>query len=336
MRAPAFWWQAERTAAAMALAPAGWLMGRIAARRMAHTGDDLGVPVICAGNFVAGGAGKTPVALACAQLLQAAGKRPVFISRGYGGSASHGAEPLLVDPHVHTSTLAGDEPLLLAAQAPAIVFADRRAAARAALRHGADVIVMDDGLQNPSLRKHFAIAAVDGETGIGNGMCIPAGPLRAPFEEQLAHTHALVIIGQGEAGEKTATRAQAHGVACFRATLQNDPASAERLRGERLVAFAGIGRPEKFFNSLEQAGAILADAYSFSDHQMLDEQDMGKLRARASQLQARLVTTRKDLVRLKARHAMDDVAVLDVTLVFAAERAFAQAMLNAISAAEHS
>lgn len=329
MRAPAFWWQERANVAALALSPAGWIMGALAARRMARDGADAGLPVICAGNFVAGGAGKTPVALACAQMLQRTGHKPVFLSRGYGGSASRSGTPLLVDLPRHDAGLTGDEPQLLALCAPAIVAADRIAGAHAAAATGADVIIMDDGLQNPSLRKDFRIAVVDGGTGIGNALCIPAGPLRAPFEQQLNHVDALVTIGQGEAGVRVEGRARARGIATFRAELQALPSALPLFAGTRVVAFAGIGRPDKFFHSLEAAGAVIADAYSFDDHQMLNASDLTQLRTRARSLDAQLATTEKDIVRLRAQHDVSDMLVLPVRLAIAGEQAFLAAMLQA-------
>ena len=330
MRAPDFWWHSERTASAMALTPAGWLMGRIAARRMAQTGADAGVAVICVGNFVAGGAGKTPTALACAKLLQASGYRPAFLSRGYGGSAARSGPPLRVDPMRHDAALTGDEPLLLAQCAPTIVSADRRAGAAAAISAGADVIVMDDGLQNPALLKDFSIAVVDGETGVGNGLCIPAGPLRAPFEFQLGYVDALLRIGDGQAGERVAGRAQARGIATFHGDLRTPTGATHNFAGQRVVAFAGIGRPGKFFASLEAVGAQVVDAYSFDDHQMLNASDLADLRAKAHAQRARLATTEKDAARLRGTHDIADVLILPVELTIAAAPAFAALMLDAI------
>lgn len=334
MRAPAFWWRKERSAAAFALMPAGWIMGAIGAHRMARAGERVDAPVVCVGNFVAGGAGKTPTAMACARFLQAAGFNPAFLSRGYGGSASRGNTPLQVDPATHGAALTGDEPLLLARSAPTFVAADRAKSARAAISRGADVLVMDDGLQNPSLRKDFRIAVVDGETGIGNGLCLPAGPLRAPFDQQLNHVDAVVVIGAGEAGERAAGRAQARGMDVYRAELQNDPAAAAALAGQRVIAFAGIGRPEKFFQSLEAAGAIIMEAFSFDDHQPLSQANLAQLRQSARTHQAGLVTTEKDFVRMAGAHETHGIETLPVKLAIAAETAFARTMLAAVRAAQ--
>ena len=178
MKAPAFWWRARPNPTALALAPLGAIYGAIAGARMARLGRGVGVPVLCVGNLVVGGAGKTPTALAVAGWCEAQGERVAFVSRGYGGRRH--ATVLRVDPARDTAEAVGDEPLLLARRAPCYVAADRVAAAEAAVRDGASIVVMDDGLQNPALAKEAAIAVVDGGAGFGNGLVIPAGPLRAP------------------------------------------------------------------------------------------------------------------------------------------------------------
>ena len=334
MRAPAFWWAPQPDAIALALSPLGYVWGLIARRRLQKSGSEATLPVICIGNFVAGGAGKTPTAIACASLLAQAGKRPVFLSRGYGGSASRAGAPLRVDPGKHTAAIAGDEALLLARQGQAIVAANRVAGARSAAQTGADVIVMDDGLQNPSLQKNFRIAVADGETGIGNGLCIPAGPLRAPMADQFAIVDALIVIGPGAAGDRLAGRALSLGIPVFRGALRPDPQAVQRLKGQRVVAFAGIGRPEKFFAMLEQSGADVRDAYSFDDHQMLNKDNLTALRIAARHHSARLVTTEKDLARLEGLNDTSGIDVLPVTLALDDEPAFKNLMLQKIAAAE--
>ncbi len=191
MREPAFWWREAGLSAAL-LAPAAAVYGAVAAHRMGKPGRRPGAPVICIGNPTVGGAGKTPLAMAVAGMLRAAGEQPVLLSRGYGGQS---AGPLRVDPTVHDAAVVGDEPLLLARVAPAIVARDRVQGAQAAKAAGASLIVMDDGFQNPSLHKDFSVLAVDGRRGLGNGRVLPAGPMRAPLEPQLRLAHALVIIG---------------------------------------------------------------------------------------------------------------------------------------------
>ena len=179
------------------LQPAGWAYGRATARRMREAGERAGAPTICVGNFVAGGAGKTPAALALARMLIADGRRVAFLSRGYGGAER--VEPLLVDANAHTAAIVGDEPLLLAKLAPCWVGADRVRSARSAIEAGANTLVLDDGLQNAGLVKDLAFAVVDGETGFGNGLCVPAGPLRAPVSAQLPFVRALIVLGGEDA-----------------------------------------------------------------------------------------------------------------------------------------
>lgn len=332
MRAPAFWWREQPGAASLALWPVAWIWGAVAAAKLAKPGAEAGLPVVCAGNFVAGGAGKTPTAIACAQILRAGGHRPVFLTRGYGGSAARGKQPLRVDPEKHDARVVGDEALLLVRHGPVVVAADRIAGAKAAAACG-DVVVMDDGLQNPALAKDFVIAVADGETGAGNGLCIPAGPLRAPLDAQLALVDALIVIGSGDAGERLAGRAAARGIPVFRGALAPDAQAAARLRGERVVAFAGIGRPEKFFATLEHLGADVRDGYSFDDHQMLDAGNLRDLRALASTLNARLVTTEKDMARLRHFHDLRDIDVLPVSLALDDETHFGALMSRKIARA---
>jgi tetraacyldisaccharide 4'-kinase len=315
IREPAFW-QAGGPLAVL-FEPVGAVTGAIAARRMARDGRRATVPVACIGNFTAGGAGKTPTAIAIADLLRAAGRRPVFLSRGYGGSVT---TPTLVDGSRHSARQVGDEPLLLARHAPVVVAADRVAGATLAAALG-DCIVMDDGLQNPSLAKDLRIAVVDGATGVGNGRCIPAGPLRAPLDAQLGHVDALVVIGAGERGEAVAARARSRGLPVFHAAIVPDPSTVGRLAmGPPVLAFAGIGRPEKFFRSLREAGVRVAATRAFADHAPYTRHDVAALMGEARRLGIQPVTTEKDRVRLDgvlAPGEAEAIAVLPVRLVFA-------------------
>jgi tetraacyldisaccharide 4'-kinase len=244
---------------------------------------------------VAGGAGKTPTAIAVAKLLRQIGESPVFLSRGHGRT-TRGA--LIVDLARHRASDVGDEPLLLARHAATVVAADRVVGARLAAPLGS-VIIMDDGLQNPSLAKDFSLAVVDGETGVGNGFCIPAGPLRAPAASQLARIDAVLVIGAGAAGERVAAEASRRGCAVMTAQLVPDPAGAAALAGQRVFAFAGIGRPAKFFATLKACGAQVVASQSFDDHYAYCRADIDAilLAAQADALQP--VTTEKDDVRLR-------------------------------------
>ena len=265
---------------------AAWRMGRAPRFRPP-------VPVICVGNFVVGGAGKTPTCLALGRIAKSRGLKPGFLTRGYGGAAKG---PLLVDPATHRADAVGDEALLLAAAAPTVVSGDRVAGARLLLEQRVDLIVMDDGFQNPSLAKDLSLVCVDAEVGIGNGMVTPSGPLRAPLAFQLRKAGALVVIGEGERAEPLIRTAARAGRAVLRAGLK--PARVREWRKEPILAFAGIGRPEKFFASLAAVGATVKRSVPFPDHHRFTEADASTLLARAEAESLRLVTTEKDMARL--------------------------------------
>lgn len=312
MRAPRFWFKPRPTLLARLLQPAGWVYGQTTARRMRETGERAGAPTICVGNFVAGGAGKTPAAIALARLLIAEGRRVAFLTRGYGGAER--VEPLLVDPNVHNAAIVGDEPLLLAKVAPCWVGPDRARSARRAVEAGANALVLDDGLQNPGLAKDLAFAVVDGETGFGNGLCVPAGPLRAPLAAQLPFVKALIVLGiEDSAAARIA--ALAPGKPLIRASLEPDALAAAPLIGREVVAFAGIARPQKFYATLRRVGAQIVMTRDFADHHPYTSREIEALIEEAGDRGALLATTEKDLARLGARHARA-VLTLPVTLRF--------------------
>jgi tetraacyldisaccharide 4'-kinase len=294
MRAPDFWWQPKPNFMARLLAPLGWAYGAVTAQRMSRGGACAGVPVFCVGNFVAGGAGKTPTAIAIARRLQAHGEKPVFLSRGYGGKAGRG--PVLVDATRHTADDVGDEALLLARVAPTIVGADRIASAALAVKTVASVVILDDGLQNPFLAQDLRLAVVDGTAGIGNGLCIPAGPLRAPLSGQLASISAMLIVGEGPATSNKAIRASKKPILTARFVAEEDMAS--QLAGKPVVAFAGIGLPEKFKATVLDVGATIAGWRSFPDHHVYSAEELRRLQSDAAQRLAALITTEKDYVRI--------------------------------------
>ncbi|MBY0530415.1 MAG: tetraacyldisaccharide 4'-kinase [Xanthobacteraceae bacterium] len=294
LRAPEFWWRKAGVAAA-ALYPAGAIYGAVASARMKGRGYRAKIPVICVGNPTLGGAGKTPTALAIGNWLKREGKKVFFLTRGYGGNETG---PLLADPVKYGARSIGDEAPLLAGVAPTIVAHDRAAGAKLAEDSGADVLVMDDGFQNPSLEKDFSFLVIDGAKGVGNGLVFPAGPLRAPLSPQLKRAQAMIVVGDGEASEKAARFAREHGLPVFRGKLVPDPASAAELKSRRVLAFAGIGAPEKFFHSLEAAGAVVAAWKSFGDHHRFSESDAAELLAKAEAGGLDLVTTEKDLARM--------------------------------------
>ena len=229
-------------------------------------GERAGAPTICVGNFVVGGAGKTPTALALARMLIGDDRRVAFLSRGYGGAER--VEPLLVDAAAHNAAMVGDEPLLLARVAQCWVGTDRIRSARSAVEAGADTLILDDGLQNPGLVKDLSFAVVDGESGFGNGLCVPAGPLRAPLSAQLPFVQALIVLG-GDDAAASRIAALAPGKPLLRASLEPDALAAAPLIGREVVAFAGIARPEKFYATLRRIGAQLVATHDFADHHRL-------------------------------------------------------------------
>jgi tetraacyldisaccharide 4'-kinase len=266
------------------------------------------VPVLCVGNLVTGGAGKTPVVLALLDDLRARGETPHALTRGYGGRE---AGPLRVDPARHDAVRVGDEALLLVRAAPTWLSRDRPAGAKAAVAAGASIVVMDDGFQNPSLEMDLSVLVVDGAYGFGNGRVVPAGPLREPLARGLARADAVVVIGDAKADLEQS-------LGSGRPILQADLApagGAESLRGRKFVAFAGIGRPEKFFASLRDQGAELAETHGFADHHTYRPDEVDKLLARAQVLGATLVTTEKDAVRLSPGQ-LSEIQVLAVKLAW--------------------
>ena len=311
-RAPAFWSQEKPDAigalCTAALSPFAQAYGFIAARRMRQAAFEAPLPVLCVGNLVVGGAGKTPTALALAERLIAAGEKPWFLSRGYHSSAEHGP-PLLVDVGKHRARDVGDEALLLARLAPTLVSADRVSAAKHAAAAGASVLILDDGLQNPALRKDWSLCVVDSEAGIGNGRCLPAGPLRAPLDAQLACVSAVLLLGEGVQGEPSPSAQRNSRSPCCAAGSSSPLIEAARLKGARVYAFAGIGRPEKFFASLAESGATLVGAVAFPDHYAYRRDDIARLQRAAQEQGALLVTTEKDFVRLKPAEAFIDPAL---------------------------
>ena len=255
----------------------------------------LGVPVICVGNLTAGGAGKTPTVIALVERLRARGIEAHVVSRGHGGSL---LGPVRVEERRHTAAEVGDEPLLLAAFAPVWIARDRAAAGRAAEAAGAAVIVMDDGLQNPTLAKDLSIVVVDAGFGFGNGRVMPAGPLREPVRTGLGRAEFVLVIGA--AGERARFRAAWPEVEALPGLDGALEALATGMdwRGLRAFAFAGIGRPEKFFESLRESGVEIVGAEGFSDHEPYEPRLLARLAADAEARGAQLVTTEKDSARL--------------------------------------
>lgn len=315
MQAPKFWYQ-KAALAAWALSPLGWIYGCTTAARVKKRGLHAQVPVICVGNLNIGGTGKTPFVSDLAQRLLGA----QIVSRGYGGRVTG---PVLVDLTRHTAADVGDEPLLLAAFAPTWVAKNRAAAVEAAQASGARVILMDDGFQNATVSKDLSILVVDAKRGFGNGFCLPAGPLREPISAGLKRADLLVLIGTPL---DVATFLQRYEITIPYVQANLQPlATGMTWQGARVMAFAGIGHPEKFFTSLRDVGANIIDSQALDDHQPLTEGLMVRLSARAKAASAQLVTTEKDAVRLP-KSWQGQVLTLPVRLQFLDEEPLAKVL----------
>ena len=327
MGAPLFWFTPADKPALVArlLSPLGALYAMATARRVAKPGIKLDVPVICVGNINAGGTGKTPTVIALAMHLIARGVQPHVVSRGHGGSLRG---PVQVNERAHSADQVGDEPLLVSAFCPVWVSKDRAEGARSAVAAGAEVIILDDGHQNPALQKDISIVVVDAIKGFGNGLCLPAGPLREPVETGLKRADFVLSV---------ATNAAQH----FTDAAQHNPAFAAqksfaKIWGDKIeiphlegfveplqtgmdwqglpvLAFAGIGHPEKFFQTLKGLGADVIRAEALEDHQPFTPQLLTRLENEARMLHAQLVTTEKDAARLP-EHFRPKVLALPVRL----------------------
>lgn len=305
MRAPRFWSRPPGLASAL-LAPLAALWGVGARRRQRRgTPQKVDVPVICVGNLTVGGTGKSPTVMLLVEKMRGRGLAPVVLSRGHGGTVD--------GPHLVTeddsAAQVGDEPVMLSAFAPVVVSQDRVAGARFAIAQGAEVIVMDDGFQDPALHKDLSLLVVDAATGFGNGCLLPAGPLREAVADGVARADLALLIGEGAVPDALGPLPIARGHIAPLAT-------GMPWNGLRVVAFAGIGRPEKFFQTLRLLGAKLEGTHAFADHAPYARPVLDRMKAEAKAARAQLVTTEKDAARLP-RDFLREVLPLPVRLEMA-------------------
>lgn len=312
---PPFWWEGSDWRAVL-LTPLALVYGTVARARMELARPPRApIPVLCVGNLTVGGAGKTPVAIALAAEARRAGHKPGFLTRGYGGSGHIHR----VDPAGDRAMDSGDEPLLLARHAPVAVAVDRLAGIRLLMEAGCDFAIMDDGFQSARLQFDFALVVVDGHRGIGNGHVIPAGPLRAPLYAQLRRADAVLTVGSGDGAVAVVRAAARAGKPVFAATTRViDPA---RVSGRRFLAFAGIGHPEKFFDTLEAAGAEIAVRRPYADHFPYRDDDIRALTQEARAKGLELITTAKDAVRFAngtpaALALLEQLNILEIEIAF--------------------
>jgi tetraacyldisaccharide 4'-kinase len=311
LHAPKFWFQ-QRTFFAALLQPLAFiydavghfLRGRVVPQKMS-------VPVICIGNVLVGGSGKTPVVRTLAKMLQKQGFTPHIISRGYGGYA-HG--PMRVEVTLHTLGEVGDEPLLLAPIAPVWVAKDKVAGAQAAIAAGADILILDDGLQNPSLHKDINFLVIDATRGLGNGHVLPAGPLRETIQNALSKTTAIIWIGDGnsELHKKLASHTPLLAAASHTVCMTRD------MSGQKVLAFCGLGNTQKFYDGLAALGATVLKTVDFPDHYVWSTVEIKQLLAQAKTLNAIPVTTAKDAVRIP-KSLLDEITICDVKIDFSDE-----------------
>lgn len=292
MQTPEFWH--IDCPAARCFTPLSWLYAGLGKMRRDFAKTyKASVPVICVGNVVAGGAGKTPICLSLGEFFKKQNKTPVFLSYGYGGI--YGG-PLVVDPHAHQAIHVGDEALLLTRTGITVIGEDRVAASKLAVSEGADVIVMDDGFQNPYLHKDLSLLVVDGEYGVGNGRIIPAGPLREKFDHAVDRADTIVLYGQDK--HHLFARIPSS-KPILQARMVPDARQIEKLKGRKIMAFAGIGRPQKFYHMLRDYGLNVIETHDFPDHHYFNSSEIVLLIKEAERQGAHLVTTAKDLVRIE-------------------------------------
>lgn len=293
--APPFWYNKPGLYSAL-IAPISWVYGRIAGRRLRDAPRrKVSVPVICIGNYTVGGAGKTPTSIAIAKVALSMGRKPGFLTRGYGGSVT---SPTLVDAAESAAYKVGDEPLLLAQVAPTMVSPDRYAGAKKLLEEDIDLIIMDDGFQSAQLWFDLTVIVVDAARGLGNGKIMPSGPVRAPIKDQLLYTDMLLTIGESDHTTKMVRTAARAGKPVFHAQI--DPQNLADLDNVPYLAFAAIGDPEKFFDTLRTGGVDLKATMPFPDHNFFTSAQAADIVQTAEDKNLKIVTTAKDMTRLKS------------------------------------
>lgn len=302
MKTPEYW--QSNSLLSKLLQPFGILYGALTQLRLKlKKPRSASVPVICIGNITAGGTGKTPVAISIAKLLTTEMYHPFFLTRGYGGKLQN----VLVNNRKHSPKDVGDEPLLLAQQAPVAVNADRFAGAELAVANGADILLMDDGFQNPSLHKDLSFLVFDGSYGTGNGKIIPAGPLRETFADGIKRADALIILGKDKHHLK-----EKSSLPVFFAHTE----AVQTLTGNlNVLAFAGIGHPQKFYRTLTKQGFNIVETVDFPDHHFYTASELERLLEKARKLNAEVYTTSKDYVKIPSA-MKKEIKVLDITVVW--------------------
>lgn len=307
LKTPSFWYHPSSWLS-RALLPLSWLYRGIHwfNQRKAPHPFKASIPVICVGNVTMGGSGKTPVVQTLIQFFLSHHINVHILSRGYGSVLTQ--RTTRVDHTYHTASMVGDEPWWLAQFTPVWIGKNRVESAKAAIQAGAQLLIMDDGFQNPSLYKDFSLLVCDAASPVGNGYLFPAGPLREPLQQALARADAIIRIGSVFPEDSLLPKS----LPCLLAKIIPEPTSLTLIQQRSLIAFAGIGRPEKFFSTLKEYGGNLIASYAFPDHYPYEEKDILPLIAQAKHSQSLLITTSKDWVRLPS-HYQKEIAQFPIT-----------------------
>ncbi|PIT70827.1 tetraacyldisaccharide 4'-kinase [Bartonella tribocorum] len=311
--APRFWWK-NKSFLRFLLAPVSWGYGYFSRRFMARHPPAIDLPVLCIGNFTCGGTGKTPVVIAFAKAAKELGFIPGVVSRGYGGTVK-GVR--LVNEKYDTVCDVGDEALLLARHAFVAVSANRYAAAQRLKKKGCNLILMDDGFQSRRLYMDYALLVVDAMRGFGNGAVFPAGPLRVPLKTQFSFMDSVLLIGHSDACDNVAVLVARSGKPLHRAYLKAN--ASDEVAGKSFLAFAGIGNPDKFFQSIKELSGHVVQTYMYPDHYFFTDKNLTNLVQKAQRHNLWLATTAKDYIRIQTIHTQKDLKnliVFDVDVDF--------------------